>query len=296
MLDAYYDRLNVLRDREVARHRGRFQLGQSRARRARRQRGRRELSQPAAVGQAGSDARRRQLARRRDRQDARQGRRGGSQDRGIPLQDQSVRPAPTTPRCRASSSPRSIRRFRPRAGRRPISRRAPSNCAIRCAPASRSNPPTSPIRIRCAGWSNSASRCARSSPNNPRRCSTSIRASRSSRRRSPSSTARFAARASAWRASSTTTPQVAGNRLEIADREPRPGQEAGLAEQRAGRAVARARARGQDPARLCSNPIWRNIARRARAITSTPRRRRRASFRAPRPPSSRPIRRNCRPC
>ena len=44
------------------------------------------------------------------------------------------------------------------------------------------------------------------------------------------------------------------------------------------------------------DPIWPNIARRARATTSTPRRRRRASFRAPAPRSSRIIRRKYPPC
>ena len=68
-----------------------------------------------------------------------------------------------------------------------------------------------------------------------------------------------------------------------AHREPRRGQEARLAEQRAGRAVARARARRQDRARSARSPISPNIARRPRATTSTPRRRRRASFRAPAP-------------
>ena len=47
-----------------------------------------------------------------------------------------------------------------------------------------------------------------------------------------------------------------------ADRQPRSGQEARLAEQRAGRAIARARARGQDRSAICWNLIWRNIAKR----------------------------------
>jgi len=50
------------------------------------------------------------------------------------------------------------------------------------------------------------------------------------------------------------------------------------------------------PSAICSNPISPNIARRPRATTSMPRRRRRASFRVPARRSSRTIRRNCRPC
>ncbi len=58
--------------------------------------------------------------------------------------------APTIPRCRISSSPRSIRRSRPRVGRRPTSKRAPSSCANWCGRGSRSTRPISPIRNRCA--------------------------------------------------------------------------------------------------------------------------------------------------
>ena len=55
--------------------------------------------------------------------------------------------------------------------------------------------------------------------------------------------------------------KVAGDRLAALDREPRSGQEARIADQRAGRAVARARARSQDAARPARIPIWRNTAR-----------------------------------
>ena len=51
----------------------------------------------------------------------------------------------------------------------------------------------------------------------------------------------------------------------VADGEPRPGQEARLADQRAGRAVARARTRGQDPARsarILSGEIPRSLGAR----------------------------------
>ncbi len=100
---------------------------------------RRDLSQPAAVGQAGADPRRRRLACCRNREDAQTGRGGGSQGRRLSRQRQSVRRLQQHVAADASSSPRSIRRFPRRAGRRPIWRRGRSNCASRCVPADRSN-------------------------------------------------------------------------------------------------------------------------------------------------------------
>ena len=139
------------------------------------------------------------------------------------------------------------------------------------------------FRIRCAAWSNSASRCARNWPNSPRRCSTSIRASRNCSAQIGEVDRQIAHRRRAAGAPARQRRQGRRRPAGDADRQPRHGQEARLAEQRAGRAIARARTRGQDRSAICSNPIWRNIAKPRRATTSTPRRRRRASFRAPRP-------------
>ena len=80
------------------------------------------------------------------------------------------------------------------------------------------------------------------------------------------------------------------------DGEPRPVEEAGVLEQRPGRAAPRARARGQGAARPARNPISPNTARRAPARTSRRRRPTAASSRAPPFPTPRPIRRSCRSC
>ena len=119
------------------------------------------------------------VARRRDRQDAREGRRRRGQGRGISRASPICLPAPTIRRCRASSLPRSIRRF---GGARPAGRPAGAREAVaRADPAraSRSTPPTSPIREIDAPPDRAAhASCARSWPSSRRRCSTSIRASR----------------------------------------------------------------------------------------------------------------------
>ena len=140
-----------LRGRKIARDRHRFRFGRSRACRPRRQRDRRDL--PA------------RCSRRRSRI------RPAPPATGWPAKSPSCAPrwrtpkprsrtiapspicssAPTTPRCRTSSSPKSIRRSRRRAGRRRTWRRGRGNCASSSAPASRSSPPTSPIPNRCAG-------------------------------------------------------------------------------------------------------------------------------------------------
>ncbi len=106
---------------------------------------------------------------------------------------------------------------------------------------------------------------------------------------------RCAPKASGWRASSTTTPRSpatgwrrsppASTRSRSSPRRP------------TSRTCNCARSNATPrPSAICSNPIWPNIAKRPRATTSMPRRRRRASFRAPARRSSRTIRRNCRPC
>ena len=134
-------------DRKIAGDRDRFFFGRSRPRRQCRQCGGRQLSAAAADRQAGSDARRRHLARRRNRQDAQQGRRRRSQGRGNIAPSPICSSAPTIPRCRTSSSATSMRRSRPRAARRPIWRRGRGQLrdAHQLGQADRI-PPTSPIR------------------------------------------------------------------------------------------------------------------------------------------------------
>ena len=96
---------------------------------------------------------------------------------------------------------------------------------------------------------------------------------------------------------------LAGKRLQACRRprrgaahDLRPVQEPGGQHQRAGCAVARARARGQVAARSAWNRISANIVRRAPATPSAPRRPMPALFPAPWSRTCRPIRRSCRPC
>ena len=204
--------------------------------------------------------------------------------------------APTTPRCPTSSSPRSIRRSRRRAGRRPIWRRGRGNCANSSARASRSSPSDIAnsesmrrlIEQRMALRSQLAEQSTTLLDQHPRIKELKAQIAEvdradSQRRRAPGAPAR-------QRRQGRRRP--AGN----AHRQPRYGQEAGLADQRAGRAIARARARGQDRARS-ARILSRQIPRGDRARQHQ----RRAAggahhFARQRLRSSRTIRRNCRPC
>ena len=90
VLEAYYERLTVFpvdKSRVISIE---FQSADPELAAQRRQRGRRQLSRAAAERAAGADARRGPLARRRDRRAAQARRRGRSQGRGIPRQDQPV--------------------------------------------------------------------------------------------------------------------------------------------------------------------------------------------------------------
>ena len=234
--------------REVARHRRRFLLGQSRSRRARGQPHRRDLSRDAADGQAGPDPRRRLLAGCRDRQDAHESGRGRSQGRAISFPDQSVRrlqqhlaAEPAAHRNQladrggarteggsggegapiARSHPlRQIDRFlRQRQFRHDA---APDRAAYRVAqPVGRAIDHAARPASAHQGTQGADCRGRRRDPGGRRAAGAPARQRRQGRRRPPAD----------------------------ADREPRPGQETRLAVQRAGRRAARARARGQDPAR-----------------------------------------------
>ena len=149
-LEAYYERLNVYaieKSRVIAID---FTSADPAACRQRRQHDRRQLSADAAGGEAGTDARRRRVARRRDRQDAREGRRRRGQGRGLSRQVEPV--------CRLQQfvavEPAAYRdQFADLRGARPAgrpARRGRCSCARSSSRASRSTPPTSPIANRSA--------------------------------------------------------------------------------------------------------------------------------------------------
>ena len=145
-LEAYYDRLNVYaveKSRVIAVD---FSSANPELAAQRRQYDRRDLSQHCSSRprQDQTRAAGNWLAGEIEKMRT-QGRRRRSQGRGISRASPICSSAPTIRRCRTSSLPRSIRRSRRRAARRPISRRGRGNCANWCAPASRSIPPTSPI-------------------------------------------------------------------------------------------------------------------------------------------------------
>ena len=140
-----------LRDREIARHRRRLSVRPIRiSPPASPTRSPRPIS-AAADGEAGPDPRRQQLAGRRNREDAQEGRRRRSQSRGLSRQVQSVRRL----QQHLAAEPAAHRnQFADRGRARAEGRSGGEGAAIaRAHPLGQSDriPPTSPIPNRCAG-------------------------------------------------------------------------------------------------------------------------------------------------
>ena len=206
VMEAYYDRLVALCGREVARHHHRIPVGRSRPCRARRQFHRRRLPRIAAIRTPGPGPLGGAMAVRRDRQSAQKGCRCRSPRRSVPFQYQSVRRAEQHHAVGAAAwRTQHAAQYRAHAegGGRQQGAADPRHAAVGTADRGLRR-----AEFRAGAASQRAARhaAARSLPSSPPRCSAAIRASRSSRRRSPTSTARSATRRANLPARWKTTP------------------------------------------------------------------------------------------
>ena len=195
--------------REVARDRDRIRIAGRRACRARRQRHRRGLSRPAADRQAGVRPARPGCGSAGEIETlAQEGRRRRGEGRAISRQAPICSSAPTTRRCRTSSSANSTPSLASaRAQKSDAEAQGPTSSAKLCDRGGAIGI-LRDHQFRAAapavGAARDAARAACRAVVDLAR--TSIRASRNCARRSPISSGRCAARPTGWRARSRTTP------------------------------------------------------------------------------------------